>query len=720
MDITLTHYAFESDNQNILLFNNATQRDSYFAGISDKKTIQNINFFANDIMQTKVYVRVDDLSLFNLLNYNYAIITNSENENTQKPLFFHIKNSRQDSGGQIEISLECDIANTYFYDMDWTKIQAIMERAHLDRVIQPNPLNDVYVYAYGENSKLYERERVKNVAKRVVQRQPIYFEIDKTYNSPFNQWLRDNISCWKYYYLASNVSYSKMFYFQFYNNNVSIEDIGNYAPMHYVTEPNERLENEDFVPTNTNSNFIVLCCPVYKNSNRESPDKNIIQIRQQIDYNDDTQYVDYEFDENGIKTFLGKNNQYANVLSIKYSILPPFNPNLDLTNNTDYIIDSNNNLIITYGRTLTQRKIQGYDTTKIYYSNPNNNPSINDPTDLYAMSPLFYIDNQYLYESYKMKCDLNTTSTGIKWVFNKSVLQANYYEPKLWNEDYSTYRLIIGGQTFDMPISKTSNEPHFIYSEILSPDITKAQLSYDVENSNLVSENYYPQVLKNHSMRDFTGFSITIDLSMWFPQDALQDYLASNKNYLQIFNNQQAQKFLSGTISSIGSTIGGAVSENYTGLSQGLGIPTSASKNIVDLFYNRENLNLTIDNMANKPETMSNINSNAMLVTAVQKEISIFIEVLEMLPFEKQTMIDYFKQFGYTYNRLGAISDVLRTRKYYNYVQANIFEIDEKLGNNVKEKIKQMFANGIRFWHYDNFAGVDFTLNNYERFIDNE
>ena len=62
----------------------------------------------------------------------------------------------------------------------------------------------------------------------------------------------------------------------------------------------------------------------------------------------------------------------------------------------------------------------------------------------------------------------------------------------------------------------------------------------------------------------------------------------------------------------------------------------------------------------------------------------------------------------------------MRTRKYYNYIQAQIFEIPDNLGNNVKAKIKEMFANGIRFWHYDNFDGVDFTKNNYERFLDNE
>lgn len=714
MKITLLHYLFESDNQNLLLFNNAEQRDEYFAGISDKITIQNINFFANDIMQTKVYVRVDNLSLFHLLNYNYAIIENSTGETQQKPLFFYIENSRQDSGGQIELSLKCDIGNTYFYDVDMTKWQAIVERTHLDRITQPDIHEDNYVFAFGENSQLYERERVKNCSKRVVQREKLYFQIDKTTNSKFNEWIKNNIVGWKYYYLADNVNYKHLYYLQYTEYNTDIIDIdGNndtdFVGLSYITEQNERaLGIENFLPTSTYSNFKVIACPVYKQADTFN-DTHIIKIRQEYGNSiSGYQTMDMEFDESGIWQFLKQNNMFANVLSIKFSTMPPFNPELLLTENTDYSIDINGNLIINYGNNTF--KINGYNTTEFMYASAYNNPTITQ------LLPLIHIQNQYLFENYKVKCDLDLTQ--LKWNFTKNFIKAysNYIAPKLYNEDYATYRLIIGGQTYDMPISKTSNEPHFIYSEILSPDITKAQLSYDVENSGLVSE--IPQVFKEHSMRDFTGLTFTIDLSMWYPSNELQNYLASNKNYLQIFNNQQMQRFITGAINSTGAMIGGIATGNYTGISQGSGIITNSVKNQIELHYNRENLDLTIDNMANAPDKISSINSNAMLISAVQKEIAIFIEVLEMLPFEQQTMIDYFKQFGYTYNRLSTIDENLRTRKYYNYIQAQIFEIPDNLGNNVKAKIKEMFANGIRFWHYDNFDGVDFTKNNYERFLD--
>ncbi len=712
MDITLYHYDFESDNQNILLFSNATQRDTYFAGISDKKTIQNINFFANDIMQTKVYVRVDDLSLFSLLNYNYAVITNSTGETTQKPLFFYIKNSRQDSGGQIELSLECDIGNTYFYDVDMTKWQAITERCHLDRITQPNAFQDNYVYAYGENSKLYERERVKNCSKRVVQRKPLYFELDKTHLSPFNQWLRDNVSCWKYYFLkltGNETITSEFEQMYFITPTGNIDTAINTTSMFYITQPSSF---QTISSTNKqNSNFVVMCCPIYKNETPATA-KNIIKIRQQYLDNGTLTTHDINLTENGINRFLDENTGFSRVLAIKYSILPPFIQECELTYNTDYSVDTDNNLILVKNASGNPKYFEQmssilYTRTGAGITNPN----------ITQLTPFIHISNQFLFKSYKMKCNLNYTTTNLKWVFTKSELKSSYVEPKMNNEDYSTYRLIIGGQTYDMPISKTSNEPHFLYSEILSPDITKAQLSYDVENSNLVFENYYPQVLKTHSMRDFTGLTLTLDLSMWYPTSELQNYLANNKNYLQIFNNQQVK----GMVANLGESAMRGAFNSAVGLS-GTGITTKAligtSASILNYMYDKENLDLTIDNMANSPNNIANINSNAILIMSVQKELSIFIEVLEMLPFEQQTMIDYFKQFGYTYNRLSTIAENLRTRKYYNYIQAQIFEIPEKLGNNVKEKIKQMFANGIRFWHYDTYTGVDFTKNNYERFLD--
>lgn len=688
MNITLYHYDFESDNQNVLLFEDKTARDNYFASIneSDKQTIQNINFFANNLLQTKVFVRVAGLSLFNILNYNYAIVTNSTGETAQKPLFYYITESRQDSGGQIEINLKCDIANTYFYDVDMTKWQAIIERANLDRWLKLNEQGTSLTYNFRNTSALFERERLKDVAKRPTIKKQLYFKIDSTANSKLNEWLRDNIAGWKYYYLAGNVTYNRVF--KYHNNQITSDQP---AELSYVTEP------RSYYNQGTNSNFIVLCCPVYKNASVDSNyiRKNFIYIN----YDSSTNTI---LDEDTIVTyFLQNNNQYANVLSIKYSTLTPFKTSA-YNYGTDYTIDSDNNLIIYRTDNFDNSESLIYETSS--YSNP---------TMTSQLRPFYAVHKQYLYENKKLICDFDDNA----WTFTPAQIKGNNAkEPKLYNEDYSVYRLFIGGQQHYLPISKTSPKPAFEYSEILSPDITKAIVIYDNANSDYGT--LANPVFANITKQDFTGFNFTIDLSIWYPSNNLQNYLAENKNYLQIFNNQQLQKNIPALIGATSGIISGYATGNYTGASQGAGITATSSKSIINSYYDRQNLDMTIDNMANSPESLQNINSNPLFITAVQKSLDIFIEKMEMLDFEQDIIVDYFKQFGYTYNRIDTIDNHMRTRKYYNYIQAQIFEIPEKLGNNIKEEIKKMFANGIRFWHYDTYTGVNFSQNNYERYLD--
>lgn len=682
MDITLLHYICESDNQNIILFDNATQRDTYFAGISDKITIQNINFFANDIMQTKAYVRVDNLSLFHLLNYNYAIVTNSTGETTQKPLFFHIKNSRQDSGGQIELSLECDIANTYFYDLDFEKMQGIIERSHLDRVFKNS--NSEYIFDFRKTTKLFEREKIKNVSKRVVKKLPLYPIVDKRGDytqSVLNKWLKDNVICYKYYFLDATTEYK----YHRYNGTGTEQHI--LASMKYQ----KKYDNESYMLED--SNFVVICEPVYKSGGGTTTKK--IYFRTSTD-----DFVIGGTTSLAMQEFLSVNNLYAHIKAIKYSPMPPFKTSTFNTNTYEII---NNNLYI--------KDYYGF----FQFTLLDDIDLISGPTDTNGY--VMHIGYQYL-DNINFYIDDELEQLDEKWNYTKNEILANSeIEPKLKNEDYSTYKLLIGGQQQDLPISKTSNLPRFIYKEILAPDITKGILIYNPTNSNdniPTSE----QVFTEYTKSDFTGFIFTIDLSLWFIQDRLNDYLASNKNFAQIFQNNFNRDVQNFTIDAITSATNFDTPKgNFTTF--GTNILQQSAKMSIDASVNIENNMLTLDNMANAPKNTSSINSNAMLIT-YENDIKFYIEKLEMLPFEKQTMIDYFKQFGYTYNRLSNIADVMRTRKYYNYVQANIFEIEDKIGNNVKEKIKQMFANGIRFWHYDNFDGIDFTKNNYERFLDNE
>lgn len=695
--ITLYHYDFESDNQNVLLFDSKTSRDAYFNNIaeSDKVKIQDINFFANDLLNTRVYVRVDSLSLFTILNYNYAIVTDSDD--ATHPLFFYIQSSKQDSGGQIEITLKCDIANTYFYDIDFNVVQAIVKRAHLDRFRNEPISNDFYFLDVGAKSKLYEREIIKDLSKRVTQQSDIYI----SYNGQFKnttqsashvvRWLYDNVECWKYYFLDKDISYK---YYKFGGNTQQNDVLPETKYIKANTKPVTQLNHID---QSTHSNFVILVVPIYKKIN----DKKIYFT---------TTNGNYQWTETGIEQFLKDNNQYAHVKCIKYSIKPPLFCRMQefdaatISQSNNLIVDVSN---LSYGTGLEANPLNIYRT--------------NTDTIAPDLMQAIYSLNMDNIESLKAYiADDNWSQTNLlDWFYAKSRIKAhNDIEPKLLNEDYSIYKIMLGGQQFNLPILKTDYSPEFDYNEVISPDTTKAILTYYADPENIkikmLDENFEPIFNPDFTSKDFTGFIIDIDLSMWYVTSQLDTYLANNKNYMQILNN----KIMGGLVKNLTQgAIVGALTGNVSGAVTGAITGTAGS--LISALTSYKELDYTLDNMANAPENTSAINSNAMLISSENK-IGLIIEKLEPIGFEKKILLDYFRQFGYTYNKVDTIANVMRSRKYYNYIQANIFEIPAKIGNNIKEEIKKMFSNGIRLWHADTFEGVDFTLNNYERFIDEQ
>ena len=73
-------------------------------------------------------------------------------------------------------------------------------------------------------------------------------------------------------------------------------------------------------------------------------------------------------------------------------------------------------------------------------------------------------------------------------------------------------------------------------------------------------------------------------------------------------------------------------------------------------------------------------------------------------------------EFGFTYNQTDYLTNVDNIRKYYNYVEAEIETINVPINNVEKERLKQRMRS-IRMWNSDN---IDYTYENYERWLENE
>ena len=67
---------------------------------------------------------------------------------------------------------------------------------------------------------------------------------------------------------------------------------------------------------------------------------------------------------------------------------------------------------------------------------------------------------------------------------------------------------------------------------------------------------------------------------------------------------------------------------------------------------------------------------------------------------------------GYSFDQLGNPKDFMNIRKYFNFIQADIDVLGGiPISNDVRNNLKQRFANGIRFWNSDT---VQYDFENYE------
>lgn len=670
--ITLCNNTCDVDNDNVILFDNNNDLRDYFITQENSISINDVNFDAKNIIDTDIYFQCpNNLSFIDMLNYNYCIVK-IDNEY----LYFWVMDTSQESGSMIHCKLKIDPFNTYYYKIN--NLQGLIVRSHLDRFIK---YSGDYVYNFAKDSYLFEREKIKNVSKRVnlkVKLNPIY---DSSSNT-FDNWIRTNVDHWIYYYI-SDKTYT---YYSADNTEIGLNiSLGTIQYFKFASGQK------------TDGGIVCLCAPVYKTEKR-------IKISYELP-NQTTGSTSW--DEQAIKDFINKNGGYSFVYSIKHSIQAPFYP---AYLNPFLSTDSSGNLIYHNGGGTSIPYTQNGNTYYEYFE---------DCIDFLKGSTEDRVLGRVIYQDLSKYVRYTSATNLYKAKFTGSELinGSTYHEPKIYNEDYSTYRIIIAGQTYDLPVSKTSNHPYFMYYEPLVPDITKGIMIFNPTDED--ATNYYGvyEVFSDDTKSDYTGFAFTVDLSMWYTTDKLDEYLASNKNYLQIFNNNIMSKNLQTGANTLDYIIENTIIHGGKGAIIGAISGINAGTNmIINEHYERENLNLTLDNMAQAPDSLSKINSNIMLIQSVA-DLGVYLELLQPLDAEQTIIKDYMKLFGYSVNSIGNIDSYIKTRVYYNYIQAEIYDIEAQMSESIKERFKEIFRKGIRFWHYDNFNGIDYSLNNIERSI---
>lgn len=668
--IALVNYLFDASYENVRYFDTDTARDAYFDAKIKSWQSLGVNFNAGDLFETVQNIRVPEYgNLINLLSKNYAVVQrqtcdddykNPVDDNTAPRLYYFVKRSTQRVGGSIDIQLELDVIMTFINSVNIAP--ALIERAHLPRFIKDG---DKYKFNATAASPLYERESVKSIAQRLTSRVAFEYQINTNSVSfvanQFNEWIRDNVLAWVYIYLSPTKVQG---YKQGDGTDKTTEDL---LFIQYVNN------NAPF-----NQPYAVLCYPIMKTDKK-------LKILTKVG----TAYKSYDVSNLfGFERLKVINQELeAKLLTIKISSMPPFPAQ-------SYEMGEAENTAFQINPTTGNLEM---------FAKYNGDAGTFDKVTL-------FVESIYTGGGYGV---LNVTGQAVangfysqkitldKQSFTKAEItgaRSRALNPKLLSADIKTLRVSDGTAFFDYDVQKLGkDEVRFIITEPFSPDVTRHYIRVAPEDT---GEIYNPAQAWN-----FFGLTASQDTTLPFSVNGLSTFLANNKNFY-------LQRNIT-TAAAAGKAAGSFVGNLLTGQWG------AAVGNIMDganIALERINSNLTLDNMANAPETVNGANGNAALIAAVT-ETQIYIEQYAALDVEQRIADDFTYKNGYNFGELAKPSEYYATRKYFNYIQAIIDVVDGDIPETVHDKMKAIFARGVRLWHTDT---VEYNLENYERSLDNE
>lgn len=401
----------------------------------------------------------------------------------------------------------------------------------------------------------------------------------------------------------------------------------------------------------------VICYPIYKEGT-----SGTIQVSYGI--NDTFYPVTSESEE----AFRQGNNDSSYYFSKKISLIPPFYLTRD-----KFSIDGNN---LKISQTQNNAQLVGQvGWTRCY-----------DGSDARNLCIFLGV------EQHKFDFIANVEETSIKTKFTlNEINDSKECNPKMLNTDNLTLKLrSFDGKEFDYDIQKLgTNEFTFIYTETIQPEVTKYYFRMGPSGLYVdgVQHNYF-------------GIVGSTDTTIAVTNDQYAQFLANNKNFWL----QTALK--------VGANEGVSFLKNmFSGNLEG------AFGNALSAGLTYINSNITLDNMKESPDSISNASGNVLFNMQVD-ELALYYEIYEALDINKESCNDYNKEFGFAYNRIDYLTNCINIREMYNYIEADLNIINAPINNVEKQALREIFK-GIRFWNIDENVGNYIALNNKERSLTN-
>ena len=684
--IALTNVAFDNSYNNVLRFATRSEQEAYF----DTNTLflnkEFINFNATNLLTTNIVYDIGpDESIQKMLNCNYCIVKDSSPSKTLNYYYYFITNAVYLNDKQISVALELDVINTYYIDLQFS--DCLIEKGHLNRVVENE--DGTVSFDGTVDSKLFEREDIRNVAKRLTKRTTL--GLYDTSNE-IGAWLANNVSNWIYIYwdVLHDYNWLKL---------DSTKQVTSSKAREFVT-----MTKNGVLP----SNICLFAYPIYK-SNKIIKFNANNGFTNNIAWGDWTSVLDRTYSQTALQKFanITGNDGYSYIFTTKTSIVPPFNT---IPSKIDYTIDNQGNLVInanvSASGAIFNPLLSGLGTGDAETKGVG--------TDL-AVTGKEYASTISLIKSQNTNIIIDYTIDKMLNFAKNEIVNANKsikFNPKLLASDYFNIRISDNTENgFDYDVQKLNKTNLKIgVVESLTPDIAKRYIRI-VDNNGVYIKD---------TEENLTGFLNSNDNSILMPTSAYQSMLANNKNYfLQNSINRQfnlAQGLASGGLA----LASGAMSKNplalIGGAITGVNVAANYAKDVISQ-------NLTVDNLQNAPSAIVAAKGNATFENMYSAN-GVIVEEYDILPNEKQMINDFMCQYGFTVNRLDNPKNYDNIRHFYNYVRASLENITSNLllSNAVRAKIKEIYANGVRFWNVFNNQTPSFNYNkeNYERWLNNE
>lgn len=248
-------------------------------------------------------------------------------------------------------------------------------------------------------------------------------------------------------------------------------------------------------------------------------------------------------------------------------------------------------------------------------------------------------------------------------------------------------------------------QPAIIKNEHLSGDKIKLKYTSGIGFNNSV--RYWIEGYKKDPYGRGTAVNQLVPEEAPIINDAYYTYMLQNKNQIQA---NQTNAITSSIANVSNNLVGGLI------FGGGMGAISSAVTGAVSGAVNYQNMirseNAKQKDLKNLPDTIINSNDGTFNILDGNEWIC-FYRYKICCEFE-ELLADTFAMTGYTVKRVKMPN--LKTRLRFNYVKTVGANITGSFDQEDLAIIKQIFDNGVTFWHYnkDHFKMYDYSLENIE------